>query len=505
MAAGTTRIINSIKIFDRDGSGEEVDILIGTVNPTTGVAAPVGSMFLRDVAGGGTSGEVYIKTGAADTAWTIIATGGGSSLEEGYIRGFVGKSGSGEEYPEYSSNNVVTSDSTGSAGDGDNLEEAIGAIDAELGAAVTGNSRTNNPVSDQAINLNIEALDDAIGTDAQMTSTNYIALANTVIANLAALDAQVAVLSGQLTWIDAMEVVTGDDVSAFSGLTPTFSDNNGGFVGPLVAGQRVYSTFDDSWYVAAAGAWGAGTAAASGEQFFTSINLLDAVNQEQGAAFAYNGSTTVKVGDFDFELATTINLSGGYTPANGTVAASETIESAIEKLDANQADLTTLSGEAQGAVDHGTFTGTIIQDNRNTHEALQDLETELESIETPPTTTTTGIGSTFTTVDSVLVDEVDYAVWHVYAEGITDRSKKYAARISAVHNGTPSADATNGAAGVDADENLFLEFASNKIAGVAFQVICSGAGGAQIMELQAQATEAGGIDVTIKRTTGLDV
>ena len=45
--------------------------LRGTVNPTTapGVAAPVGSTFGRDNAG---AGELWLKTGAADTAWTRI-------------------------------------------------------------------------------------------------------------------------------------------------------------------------------------------------------------------------------------------------------------------------------------------------------------------------------------------------------------------------------------------------------------------------------------------------
>lgn len=497
MATSVTRIIKGLEIHDRDGSGEIIDILAGAGDPSGVVTAPRGSLFID-----ATSSIQYINTDDG-TSWSAFSTGGGSAAEEGFLRGFVGKSGAGEEYPEYASNNVVTSDSTGTAGDGDNLEEAVGALDAEIGAAVTPESRTNFPISDQAVNLNIDALDSAIGNDAQMTSTNYIALANSIITNLAALDAQLNVVSGGLRWIDAMDVVTATDLTAQSGLAVSWVDDNGG-APTLVGGERIYSTFDNEWYIASAGAWGAGTAVATGDQFFTSVNLLDAVNQEQGAAFSYNGSSTVKTADFDFELATTVNLSGGYAAAGGTVAAGDTVEGAIAKLDDNQQDLTTLSGEAQGATDHGTFTGDTIQDNRNTHEALQDLETAFEAQEEPETTTT-GIGGTPTTVDSVLVDEVDYAVWLVYAEGITDRSKKYAARVSAIHNGTPTADATNGTAGVDSDENLFLEFAGNKIGGISFQVICAGAGASQTMELQASASEAGGIDVTVKRIGALDV
>lgn len=496
MAASFTRIIKGIQIYDRDGSGEIIDFLIGSGDPNGSVTAPKGSIFIDAV-----NATQYLNQNDG-TVWTALSTGGGSALEEGYLRAFVGKSGAGVEFPEYTSNNVVISDTTGTAGDGQNLEQAVGAIDAEIGAAVTPETRTNFPTSDQAINLNIDALDSAIGNDAQMTSTNYIALANSIITNLAALDAQLAVVSGQLVWIDAMDVVTATDLTSQSGLAVAWADDDGG-APTLVGGERVYSTFDDTWYIASAGAW-VGTAANTGEQFHTAVNLLDPNNQEKGAAFAYNGTSTVKTADYDFELADTINLTAGYTPVNGTIAPSEDIESAIEKLDGNQQDLQTLSGETQGSTDHGTFPGDVISDNATTRQALEDLEGAIEAGE-EPTTTTTGIGGTLVTVDSVLVDEVDYAVWYVYAEGITDRSKKYAARVSAIHDGTPTTDATNGTGGIDSDENLFLEFAGNKLAGVTFQVSCSGAGASQVMVLQASTTEVGGMDITVKRSGALDV
>jgi hypothetical protein len=497
MAASLTRIIKGLEIYDRDGSGEIIDLLAGSGDPNGSVTAPRGSLYI-DAA----TSTQYINTDDG-TTWSAFSTGGGSAAEESFLRGFVGKTAAGLEFPEYTSNNVVTSDSTGSAGDGDNLEQAIGALDAEIGAAVTPEVRTNFATSDQAINLNLDALDAAIGNDLQLTTTNYIALANTIYQNLAALDAQLNVVSGGLRWIDAMDVVTATDLTAQSGLSVTWVDDNGG-APTLVGGERIYSTFDNKWYTADAGAWGAGNTVLTGDQFFTSVNLLDTTNQEQGAAFSYNGSSTVKTADFDFELATTVNLSGGYAAAGGTVAPGDTVEEAIAKLDDNQQDLNTLSGEGQGATDHGTFTGDIIQDNRNTHEALQDLETALEN-EQEPETTTPGVGATPTTVGSVLVDEVDYAVWFVYVEDVTTRAKKYAARISAIHNGTPSADATNGAGGVDSDENLFLEFAGAKLSGLSFQVICTGTGASQTMELQASTTEAGGMDVTTRLVAGLDV
>lgn len=75
-------------------------------------------------------------------------------------------------------------------------------------------------------------------------------------------------------------------------------------------------------------------------------------------------------------------LSAGYLAANGTVAIGDSFEEAIEKLDGNQLDLITLSGVAQGAVDLGTFTGAIIEDNRTVKEALQDLEDSMGALVT---------------------------------------------------------------------------------------------------------------------------
>ena len=46
-------------------------VLRGTVDPSTGAGVPaaVGSIYLRDAAG---AGQIWLKTGGADTAWTRI-------------------------------------------------------------------------------------------------------------------------------------------------------------------------------------------------------------------------------------------------------------------------------------------------------------------------------------------------------------------------------------------------------------------------------------------------
>ena len=117
------------------------------------------------------------EMGYNGTVW--VQQGKASVTEIGHIQSFIGKSANGSETPDYASNHVVT--------DTETLEKAIGDLDAEVGAAVaTPQSRTIGAISDQAINLNVEALDDALGAD--VTSTNQAAAGNSVNDNITALD-----------------------------------------------------------------------------------------------------------------------------------------------------------------------------------------------------------------------------------------------------------------------------------------------------------------------------
>ncbi len=113
------------------------------------------------------------------TAW--VQQGAASDTEIGYIRTFVGKTASGSETPDYSSTYVVA--------DGDNLEISVGKLDAEIGDGVaTLQSRATGPILDQAVNRNVEALDDAIGPDS--TSTNVVSTGS-VNVNIGLLDAAI--------------------------------------------------------------------------------------------------------------------------------------------------------------------------------------------------------------------------------------------------------------------------------------------------------------------------
>lgn len=92
-------------------------------------------------------------------------------------------------------------------------------------------------------------------------------------------------------------------------------------------------------------------------------------------------ATMSELGVFTLENSAIIGkvLTGIALTTNGTVAATDTVLEGIGYINANQLDLTTLSGMSQGAVDLGTFTGDTINDNVTIKAALQALETEVES------------------------------------------------------------------------------------------------------------------------------
>jgi len=119
------------------------------------------------------------------------------------------------------------------------------------------------------------------------------------------------------------------------------------------------------------------------EDTFIAINYLpDSPGSLEGRAIVnYNGSIIVKLGDIDWSIATGINLSGSYVAASGNVAANDTVEAAIAKLDGVNDNQDSLLGTAQGAVNLGTFTGATIPDNSTVKAALQSLETAHEEVD----------------------------------------------------------------------------------------------------------------------------
>lgn len=232
---------------------------------------------------------------------------------------------------------------------------------------------------------------------------------------------------------------------------------------------------------------------ATGDNFICENFLPDAPDsQEKQSLLHFNGTDTIKLGDVNWDLADGINLVTGYSAVNGTISSSDTVNSAIEKLDGNQQDLQTLTGEAQGSVDHSTFTGVTIPDDSTTHEALQALETKVEEGASDNQTQETGV-TAITTLDTVLVDDVPSSEWEVQmVEDATQANKRFE-KIVVMHNGTSSADATS--ADISVHTKLKLGSSLNAVLTIDFD----GAGASQTMRLRV-ASSTGGVTFSARRT-----
>jgi hypothetical protein len=224
---------------------------------------------------------------------------------------------------------------------------------------------------------------------------------------------------------------------------------------------------------------------------FIAVNYLPdtPAGQEGRAIVNYNGTVMVKLGDIDWNFADGINIAAGYTPGNGTVSSSDTVQSAIQKLDGNQIDLITLSGVAQGAVDLGTFTGTTIPDSSTVKDALQALETAVEGGGQFSANAVTAA----TTLDSVLVDNYAAVKWYLYARDTANPARSKAFEIYAVHNGTPSADATQ------SDDTVYSKLKIGANFNITVAIDLNGSGASQSMRLRISSSEAGGVDVRVRR------
>lgn len=140
------------------------------------------------------AGKTYQYNG---TNWVWINSA--DATEDGYIRTFIGKSGTGSEVPGYSSTNIITN--------GDSLETAIGKLDAEDGyqntfigkiAGVNTPSYTTNNfiANNDSLETAIGKLDTEFG--ANVTNGTVILAANKVNANISTLDTEMGSINSYL-------------------------------------------------------------------------------------------------------------------------------------------------------------------------------------------------------------------------------------------------------------------------------------------------------------------
>jgi len=175
--------------------------------------------FIEDVNAETNGDAVYVQSGTGagktfifnSTDWVQSDQ---SSLDElGYIRSFIGKSAAGNELPGYTSTNFVVASSS--------LEDAISALDTEVGANV---SNGNFITTTNKINANIQALDTEIG--ANVTAGSWISPANTINANLQALDTHLGVDFAAGNYITLAQTVSGAVTALDVALGPNLVNGN---------------------------------------------------------------------------------------------------------------------------------------------------------------------------------------------------------------------------------------------------------------------------------------
>lgn len=186
-------------------------------------------------------------------------------------------------------------------------------------------------------------------------------------------------------------------------------------------------------------------------------------------------------------------FTGVTIPDSSSVkGALQSLETAHEEVDQNVNDLISLSGVSENATNLGTFTGATIPDSSTVKSALQSLETALELIEGGSPILVSGI-TTLQDIDTLLVDNVHSVEWEMVAWEEAAPANKIFQKITALHNGTASADATV----VDDSSHTKLKVGSSF--NLVVSVDLNGTAGAQVMRLRASSSTAG-VSMEVRRT-----
>ena len=336
----------------------------------------------------------------------------------------------------------------------------------------------------------------AIGTLATRTDTGqvYKKIANAgALADWDELTSTVAVVS---TWRTELVRAATNDTLAIGNTDPTtWTDNDGGLDHTaFTIGEFVYADFDGSaalFEVTGISAPNITLAAATpalsdGDTFVVRNHLPDPAGQEDQAIVLFSTGGSVKLSDVNWEIADAIFLTAGYTAVNGNIAASESVNSAIEKLDGNQQDIQTASGLTQGDTNYGSWTSPVdlLFSATATAKALfqrvGDLLMQLRGVEV------TGITAQ-TEVDSVPIATVQACKWLVEAFEEATPTKRRAMEIYALNAGSGT--------DVDHNEDKILKVPST---GASFNLIMNVDISGGNMRLLATSSSAG-VTVTARR------
>jgi hypothetical protein len=217
----------------------------------------------------------------------------------------------------------------------------------------------------------------------------------------------------------------------------------------------------------------------SGDTFVCEYYLPDSPDGQEGLAIVvFNGSVIIKIADLNWNFADGINLAASYSAVNGSITSADTVNSAIEKLDGNQQDLTSALGVSQGDVDFGSFDGVSLDNDQNAKQLFQRIEVLLEQLRGVQVAGITAEQ----TVDSVPHASVKTCKWLVEAFEEASPANRKALEVYALNDGAVS------------DHTVYARLAIGSDFNLSISVDVSGAD----MRLRAASTSAG-VTVTARR------
>lgn len=142
--------------------------------------------------------------------------------------------------------------------------------------------------------------------------------------------------------------------------------------------------------------------------------------------------------------------------------------------------------------DMGTYTGGIITDNQSQASANQELVNAINAISGGASSDDNIPAGTPTVVNPCNVDDCDGVEFEVVVFETADETKKEMFKLTALHDGTTSADAA------DFDESVHTKLKVGDIPGLSYEAKLTGAGVSQTIGLEISATAA--VTVKTRRT-----
>lgn len=492
-----------------------------------------------------------LYTGNEATGWVLSNTDESGNVDN--IQQFIGSNNNvNQAVTEFTEENYIVS--------GDSLEDAIDKLDMAMADGNTTASGLLSLINANTTNIHnndvdISALELFTGSmgaeNPDYSSVNYIADGDDLEAAIGKLDAALkAVDSISATGVNWRESILGATneiistaVGAYSG-TDHFVDDQEPFYDYSMWQNGDQFVCVNNTISGAAGKIYEWSVAEDKFSLVDTLGANDAVSvrfdfqdapgsQEDGAAFMMKAdlSGVIKIADFDFENAASIALSSGYAATAGTISSNDSVETAIQKLDARSTTsagdiITNASGIAANGADIddleaavGSSTGLAGMDYTSTNyvtvdtslvAAISALDAALDASDDVITNHTTLIANNTTSITNVDTahDNLASAVLHETSTSVTANStdtvldtvpqagnlgakwfvvaytatKRYAAEIYAMHNGSTVSDLT---------EYAILTIGSPKLA-VNFDIVSDGT------NMSLVADNADGAVVTIK-------